>query len=305
MDFRRLEHFLAVLEHGRFNLAAEANNVSQQAVSQAISKLEKELGVVLFERHPLGATPTMYAIALRERARTILVEAKLATTELAALNPDSRQSISIGVGANLVGRIMARTVREFRLRRPGFALRVTVDLSSSLYSQLLRGDLDLVASAPLNYENVPPELSVERLFDEVERVTVRTTHPLAALSNPTMRDLRGFPWVCWAVPKAPDVLWRRVCQGFTDHGEAPPSDVIRTDSSALVQCLLLSDDYVGILGREALVQTAGLATPLEIAGLRFSHPVLLSYRTRSVRTGAEADLIAILQQNCREWAPPL
>ena len=33
MDPRKLEHFLAVIEHGQFNLAAEAIGVSQQAVS--------------------------------------------------------------------------------------------------------------------------------------------------------------------------------------------------------------------------------------------------------------------------------
>ena len=304
MEFRRLEHFLAVLEYGRFNLAAEANGVSQQAVSQAISKLEEELDVVLFERHPLGATPTMYANALRERARTILTEARLATAELAALNSGSRQSISIGIGANVVGRIMARTIRDFRQKRPSVLLRVTVGLTQSLYSQLLHGDLDLVVSAPLNHENIPMEFSVEPLFDEIEQIAVRAQHPLAALQQVTIRDLRGFPWVCWAVPKAADVLWRRVCQTFTDRGEVPPSDVIRTDSAELAQCLLLSDDYIGILGREAMSQTEaiGIAKPLALPELRFTHPVLLAYRRRSSRTATESDLIHILRGACRAYA---
>ena len=68
MDPRKLEHFLAVIEHGQFNLAATANGVSQQAISKAIAKLEDELGVTLFERGPLGATPTSYAKALERWA---------------------------------------------------------------------------------------------------------------------------------------------------------------------------------------------------------------------------------------------
>lgn len=50
MDLRRLELFLAVVDHGTVTQAAAASYVSQPAVSQAVRHLEAELGVQLFER---------------------------------------------------------------------------------------------------------------------------------------------------------------------------------------------------------------------------------------------------------------
>ena len=52
-----LEHFLAAYELGSFGKAAYMLGISQPALSKSIRKLEVELGVELFERHPGGLHP--------------------------------------------------------------------------------------------------------------------------------------------------------------------------------------------------------------------------------------------------------
>ena len=50
MDLRRLEYFLAVVQHGQVTSAASALRVAQPSLSQAIKALERDLGVQLFTR---------------------------------------------------------------------------------------------------------------------------------------------------------------------------------------------------------------------------------------------------------------
>ena len=58
MELHQLEYFLAVEKYGSFSAASQEINVSQSTLSQQIKKLEEELGVQLFIRHPRSITLT-------------------------------------------------------------------------------------------------------------------------------------------------------------------------------------------------------------------------------------------------------
>jgi DNA-binding transcriptional LysR family regulator len=72
MDLRRLEYFLAVVEHGRVTVAANELHVAQPSLSQAIRALERDLGAELFVRSGRGLSPTAAGLALVEPARRVL-----------------------------------------------------------------------------------------------------------------------------------------------------------------------------------------------------------------------------------------
>ena len=52
MKFSAVRDLLAVAERGSLRAASRLLGNSQPAISRSIQELEKELGVVLFERHP-------------------------------------------------------------------------------------------------------------------------------------------------------------------------------------------------------------------------------------------------------------
>lgn len=73
-SLRQIEYVLAVSEHHSFSRAAEALFVSQPGLSAQISSLEKQLGVVLFERGRSGCPLTAAGEAFVQRARSVLLD---------------------------------------------------------------------------------------------------------------------------------------------------------------------------------------------------------------------------------------
>ena len=59
VTFRMIEYLIALSEEGSFSLAAERLYISQPALSQAVRRMEQELGVTLLEKgtHRLRLTP--------------------------------------------------------------------------------------------------------------------------------------------------------------------------------------------------------------------------------------------------------
>jgi DNA-binding transcriptional LysR family regulator len=82
IELRHLRYFLAVLEELHFGRAAERLSMTQPPLSQAIQKLEAELGVALLERTSRTVAPTEAGLLLAEQARKLLRDFDVAVTEV-------------------------------------------------------------------------------------------------------------------------------------------------------------------------------------------------------------------------------
>jgi DNA-binding transcriptional LysR family regulator len=302
MDTRKLEHFLAVIKYGQFNLAAEACKVTQQAISKSIAKLEEELGVVLFERSVYGATPTLFGTALEARAKSALAELRLAESEITALNMRKDGRLGIGVGITLTGEFIPKVVHLFRSLHPGVAVSLTVNNSEVLYEKLLRGDLDIVVSAPPLAMPIDSHIVTAPILTEIEAVVVRRGHPLTKLPKVRIGDLLPYTWIA---PAEPERWWVQICQAYGDHGVAPPRDVIRTDSPALALGLLLADDCLCLMGRDMMAKEVaeGALVRLSVDSLMRPRPVHLATRSRAVQSPAVTAILPIFRQVAAELYP--
>ncbi len=72
METRELRYFLAVAEERHVGRAAERLGIAQPPLSRAIQRLERRMGVELFDRHPRGVTLTAAGEVLRREGRAAL-----------------------------------------------------------------------------------------------------------------------------------------------------------------------------------------------------------------------------------------
>ena len=124
MDLRRLRLFLAVVDHGTFTAAAEAELVAQPAVSLAVRELETEVGAPLLIRSRHGAVLTAAGEALVPPARQALRDIEHAAAAVAAVTGLVSGRLDLATLPTLAADPVAELVGRFRRAHPGVTVRL-------------------------------------------------------------------------------------------------------------------------------------------------------------------------------------
>src|SRR3546814_3635882 len=72
LNLRHLRAVIAIVEGGTISAAVRAVNLTQPAITQAVAKLEVQIGLPLFDRQASGMAPTAAARILAARAAAAL-----------------------------------------------------------------------------------------------------------------------------------------------------------------------------------------------------------------------------------------
>jgi LysR family hydrogen peroxide-inducible transcriptional activator len=176
MNLRDLRYIVAVADHSHFGRAAIACSVSQPTLSGQILKLEKELGVELFERVGKTIRLTAAGVPVLDHARRALTAAD-DVLAAAAVHRDPRAApLRLGIIPTLAPYLMPVVLPAVRASMPGLHLTLVEDLTSRLIEPVLQGELDaaLIASEPNE-----PGMRDDVLFYEPFWLVMPKDHPLA------------------------------------------------------------------------------------------------------------------------------
>jgi DNA-binding transcriptional LysR family regulator len=190
MEPRQLAAFLAVAEARHFGRAAERLGVAQPAVSQAIRRLEEDLGVALLERTSHRVATTGAGEAFLPHARAVLAaldDAQRAAADLRAGRAGVLRLVTTPGG----GQVLAAVLRAFRAEHPS----VRVDLRPARAPKpqaVLGGEVDV---ALLRTDPGLPGLRVVELWAEPWCVVLAGDHPLAGRDRIALTELADHPLV--------------------------------------------------------------------------------------------------------------
>jgi LysR family transcriptional regulator, carnitine catabolism transcriptional activator len=147
MDERRLRYFLAVVEDGSVTGAAARLRVAQPSLSQAVRRLEAELGVALFHRVGRGIRLSAAGEALVGPSRQVLRAIDEARSAAAGIRELARGSLEIAALATLAVDPMAGLVGRFRALYPGVQIRLLEPQTAEGVSSVVRdGSYELGAA---------------------------------------------------------------------------------------------------------------------------------------------------------------
>ncbi|HUQ61594.1 LysR family transcriptional regulator [Lentzea sp.] len=186
VEVRQLRYFVAVAEHEHFGRAAETLNIVQPAVSKQVARLERELGLTLFDRSHRRARLTPDGQAFLVHARRALRAVDRAAAAAADIAAGNTGLLRVGSSVVFTPRIEA-ALAAVRSAHPGITIQVTSSVSTV-------DQLAAVAANEFDAAFVPappdaPGVRIHHLWDEPLLLAVPAAHARAARDLAALAEL--------------------------------------------------------------------------------------------------------------------
>ncbi|MFI9276144.1 LysR family transcriptional regulator [Kitasatospora sp. NPDC052896] len=197
MDLGRLRALHAVAVHGSVGRAAAALGFTASAVSQQISKLERETRTVLLERQGRGVVLTDAARELASTAQRVLALVEQAEVTLEEQRGQAVGRLTVAAFATGARGLLPGALADLRADCPELDVRL-IEIDPYLAGELVaRGEVDLALVQDWPTVPLPVPEGLARLdlgLDPVDLV-LRAEHPLARLATVPVAELCGQRWI--------------------------------------------------------------------------------------------------------------
>ncbi len=193
MTLDDLRVFNAVAEAGNLSIVARQLRRTQSAVSQHISKLEREIGAVLLSRSTRGTTLTPAGSTLHIAASKGLAEVSMALAEIRSSAEKGRRQLSISTGGTTVRHFLKDAVVRFKRVHPEVTLHFESASASQLCLELLsRGKADL---AFVTIDESKSDFEQKPVLEMPLLLLVRRDSEFTARRRLSVRDLRTLRYI--------------------------------------------------------------------------------------------------------------
>lgn len=265
MELYQIRYYLAVCETGSFKQAAERVHVTQPTLSAGIAKLEKLMGVSLFERHRRGVRLTHAGQQLLPHAQAIQHAMRNARQSVKE-EPEAQQRLNLGVLNTLDKPRVAQLLSRFVADHDEISLSVYEDRQERLRERLVRGHLHAVLGVVGNEET----LNQHKLF---------SSH-LSLIAANNSKWVTRHEWPLEALNGETFIL-RRHCEFF--HAALEHFNVRAVRPNILMRCkddtlaLQLVLQGVGVTVATDRLLRPGL-TAIDLQGLKLRHAIGLLWQ---------------------------
>src|SRR3954462_10539630 len=261
MRLEQLHFIVAVIEYGSLRRASEHLHISQPALGESLTKLEKELGVTLLDRRRSGARVRGAGRELLQNIVEVL-DAADRLREAAGDQLTAARLVRVGTVNAGTSTLLLPAVQAFRHRFPGVSVEVRNLQQNEIHRDLLDGALDLGLVNLLSGDDISPELSGIDLLHGTPVAVLRHDHPLVEQDEVTVGDLRGGRVDAM---RSGYLMYRFAHRLF---GADLPADWNSTDGAEMGKVMVADG-----LGVTVLPDYSVQGDPLERAGLITTRPI--------------------------------
>ncbi|GAA3882097.1 LysR family transcriptional regulator [Leifsonia kafniensis] len=199
MELRQLRYFMAVADELHFGRAAQRLHMSQPPLSVQVGRLEREVGIALFERSTRRVSLTPAGRHLQERARRILDEVDAVRAEMRDYVCGLTGQLTVGFVSSANYTVLPDVVQMFRARRANVTLTLVPLTSGEQFDRLREGTIDVGIvrdEFPQAGPSSPP-LSTEVVFEERLVACLPVNHPLASRTEVTPEEIIEVPMISY------------------------------------------------------------------------------------------------------------
>lgn len=285
MDLRRLSHFIALAEEGRFAPAANRVHLSQAAFSRSIQALEAQAGMTLVDRGPHGITLTQAGEVVLRRARELVFDSSCLLRDLALMRSGDAGELVIGAGPVPAATIVPPLLVGLRRQSPQVVNRMRFGKLPQLLMQLEAQEIDVCLGDPRqilrneHYAMVPVGKQFGGMY-------CRAGHPLLRKGEVNAESLSHYGIAL--ISTSPQLLDSLAADyGFASGTQVPLA--VECDDINMLSRLIAETDILGLLP-DAIISRSGpklrkLKTPG--ASLAFADVYAIWLKERTLSPAAE------------------
>ncbi len=192
IETRVLRQFLAVAEELHFHRAAERLHMAQPPLSQAIRKLEDDIGARLFERTNRNVTLTAAGVSFLDVARRVLAQVNDGVEQARRIGAGIEGHLTVTFIDTAHYELLPAILRLFKARYPDIELTLREATTAEQVKALETGEADV---GFLRQPGLPHRLTMERLRGEAIRIALPHDHPLASHDSISLSALAGDAFV--------------------------------------------------------------------------------------------------------------
>lgn len=238
-----MQVLVKLTELGSMRRAAEAINMTQPAISQQVSEMEKLIGAELFFRHAKGVEPTDVAKELLPVAHRVLSALQDGSESVAHRLRSKSGVVRVAASPAAIGGLLLNTLGPFSDTHPDIQLHVIENVGTGEVDDQLSNTADIVCTR--KPEIIPEGWQFIPCLEDRLIVVCGANHPLAARANLTAQDLGGYKWL---MNRVGSIARRRFEEAFQAHEwpeDARGSLIFHVPE--LTRELLTTQDFLAIL----------------------------------------------------------
>lgn len=191
---RHLEIMAVLPQHDTLGSAASQLRISESALSQALTAIERLAGESLcLRRKAHGISMTASGRYFSSLARKIMIDVDNLQATFPHRQGTLRGPVRFGCFASLSPHLVPALMQGFPDLHPELEVSVTVGTHDDLLPALRAGDLDVAFVYDLS---LPPDVAKQQIYQTEMQVVLNPEHPLATLERPLeLKDLVNEPLI--------------------------------------------------------------------------------------------------------------
>ena len=289
MQIENLKVFCDLAETESFTKAAHINDVTQSAVSQQISSLERQFKSLLIERSKKKFRLTREGQVLYDYSKQIIQTYDALFSKLQEIKDIISGTIRVATIYSIGLHDLPPYLKKFLKAYPTVNVHVEYRRSNQVYEDVLGNVVDLGLVA---YPTRDPKLEITPLRKDMMVLICHPQHPFAKTKAVRLKDITGQKFIGFE----PDIPTRRAIDKILKEQSVQVQHVMEFDNIETVKRAVEIDHGVAIVPHATVVQEVrqGTLCAIRFKGKEFTRPLAILHRKGRVLTPAMKKFIEVL-----------
>jgi len=290
MQIESLKVFCDLAETESFTKTAQINSITQSAVSQQISSLERQFKSLLIERSKKRFRLTREGKVLYDYSKQIIQTYDSLYSKLQEIQDIISGTIRVATIYSIGLHDLPPYIKKFLKAYPTVNVHVEYRRSNQVYEDVLSNVVDLGLVA---YPARDPKLEVVPLHKDMLVLICHPQHPFAKTKSVKLNDLNGQKFISFE----PDIPTRRAIDKILADQNITVQHVMEFDNIETVKRAVEIDAGIAIVPHGTILQEISKHTLAEvkIEDAESFRPLAAIYKKNKVLSPAMKQFLAILK----------